>query len=187
MRKLIALALLLAVAALWSRPEPVVSAANTVVFPLSIKGKTYQPDVFLGPGVKGPVGKLSDKVIAQVLQGTLADFAAQFMDLDPSGRFFLYFDGRGSDGVTPFRIATNANGSDTTDMEGLVTSDGFMWAVGAYTLPMMGEDCPINMTGKISWEKGTFTPKKVTGVFNLLCFGIGETFTIKFKTLKPVV
>jgi hypothetical protein len=187
MKKLVVFALLLAVAAFWFRPEPVVSGGNTVVFPLSIKGKTYQPDVFLGPGVKGPVGKLNDKVIAQVLQGVLPDFAAQYMDLDPSGRFFLFFDGRGSDGTTIFRVATNSSGADSTVMNGLVTSDGFMWAVGEYDLPLLPEQCPINMTGKISFEKGSFTPKKITGTFNLLCFGIGETFTIKFKTLKPVV
>jgi hypothetical protein len=190
MRKLVPLVLLLVVAAVWFRPEPVVSGSAAVaIFPLSIKGKTYQPAVtFGGPGAKSPIGKLNDKVIAQVLQGTLPDFAADYLDLDPSGRFFVYFDGRGSNGIGTFRVATNPNGIDTTTMDASITNDGFFWAVGKYTMPVIGGQADINMTGKMTFVKGTYTPKKITGVFNFRFVGgfFNETFTMKFKTLAPV-
>lgn len=190
MRKLAPLVVVLGLMAVWPQPHPVLSGGATTIFPLSIKGKTYQPAVSFGG--KAPSGKLNDKVIAATLQGTLADFASTFLDLDPSGRFFVYFDGRNANGTGVFRVATHANGVDTTSMNASITPEGLFWAVGKYTMPVVGQDADIFMTGKITFVKGTFTPKKITGVFNFMFIGTGmaptnETFTMKFKTLPPVI
>lgn len=187
MRKLAPLVVVLGLMAVWPQPRPVMSGGATTIFPLSIKGKTYQPAANFGG--KSPSGKLNDKVIAATLQGSLPDFAATYLDLDPSGRFFVYFDGRNANGTGVFRVATNSTGANTTTMNASITPDGLFWAVGKYTMPVIGGEADINMTGKITFVKGTFTPKKIKGVFNFMFLGSGfnETFTMKFKTLPPLV
>ena len=187
MRKLVPLAVVLGLMTVWPHPHPVVSGQTVAIFPLSIKGKSYQPGVSFG--LKAPSGKLNDKTIAATLQGTLADFAATYLDLDPGGKFYVYFDGRDDFGLGTFRVATNTNGVNTTTLNASISPEGLFWATGKYTMPVIGQDADVFMTGKISFIKGTFNPKKITGTLNFMFTkaGFNEVFTVKFKTLAPVV
>ena len=92
MRKffLVLVAVIVAFAWLSHRPEPARSGAT--VFPLKLSGKSWQPQILTVPGQKVGIGKVKDKDVTAVLQNILPDFAADFLDLDPGGKFFLYFD-----------------------------------------------------------------------------------------------
>jgi hypothetical protein len=165
------------VAAKWLQ-SPGVVAGTTFVFPLSIKGKSWQTDVILNPGVKPPIGKVNDKAIAGVLQETLPDFAAQFLDLDPDGRFFLLYDGKES-----WRVATNTGGTLATTLTGKVANDGTFWMSGTYSAPMGGAMGSFFATGKVKFVKGTFDPKKVSGALYFVSDAMSTGLTLKFKTV----
>jgi hypothetical protein len=168
---------------LWLRPGRVEGGNGTLVFPLSVRGVALQTDIDAGPGFKPNPGKINDKTVGAVLRGELPDFAADFLDLDPDGRFYLYFDGRQSDGSTSWRIATNPDGKSTTTFTGAMTQDGFFWLSGEYVLPtLMGEVGDVFLFGKATFAKDTFTPTKIGGTCVFVSSAIGEAFTVKFKT-----
>ncbi len=189
MRKSVLVLLVFTVVAFAVRPrraEPV----GSLVFPLSISGKVWQTDVALGPGFKEKPGKVNDKILAAVLRQQLPDFAADFLNLDPGGRFYLYFDGRGSDGRTTWRVATNPNGALTTTLDGVMTQDGVFFLSGSYSPPMLGAIGSCFVTGKAKFDKGTFNPSKISGTCSCILSSepiIGEAFTVKFKTVGAPV
>ena len=170
----------------WSSraPEPVQSAGGTVIFPLKLSGKSWQPQVIGKPGKKVGLGKVKDKDITAVLQDTLPDFARDYLDLDPSGRFFLYYDDQMN-----WRVATNPDGNDTTPLTGQISNDGIAWMFGEYTLPLAAGTGNIFITGKVKYLKadpGVYMPKSVKGVFYFSSADINTGLILKFKTLKPV-
>ncbi len=153
----------------------------TYVFELSMKGKTWNTAVVLNPGVKPPIGKVKNKDIAAVLKGELPDFAADYLDLDAGGKFYLYYDGKSS-----WRVATNPNGDDLTTLDGQVANDGQFWMAGRYD--MFLADADAFAQGKVTFEKGTFTPKKVKGKLHFVSATLGTGMTLSFKTVgKPTV
>lgn len=186
MRKLLVVLLVVLVSALWLRPRHVESNGSNAVFPLSLSGKAIQTDIAFGPGFKPTPGKVSDKIVAAILRGeNTSDFSVSFLDIlnhDGSGRFYLYFDGRGADGSTVMRVGTNPNGSPTTSLTGAITQDGTFWIAGKYDLPMIGPLADVFATGKVKFAKGTFNPTKISGVVHFVSNAIGEGFTLKFKT-----
>lgn len=153
---------------------------GTFIFPLSIKGKSWQTQVILNPGVKPPVGKIDDGKIAGVLQGTLPDFAAQFLDLDASGQFFLYYQGRET-----WRVGTNATAENLTTLTGQVANDGVFWMTGAYTPP--GAGAPIGtlfLHGTVKFVRGTFDPASIRGDALFVAGGnVGSGLELKWKTV----
>lgn len=182
MRKivLVLVALVLVFGWLSRRPEP--ARSSTVAFPLKLNGTSWQPQVLGVPGKKLGTGKVKDKNITAVLQGTLPDFAADFLDLDPSGKFFLFFDN-----LSSWRVATNDAGSNATTLQGAVSNDGVFWMFGSYDLPMMpGAMGKIFVTGKVKFQKGSFAPAKVSGTFYFLSDPIDTGLILKFKTDKPL-
>jgi hypothetical protein len=119
-----------------------------------------------------------------VLKDLLPDFARDFLDLDPSGRFFLHYDGQAS-----WRVATNANGDDATMLHGQVSNDGIAWMFGEYTLPMAAGSGDVFLTAKVKFEKadpGVYIPKAVKGIFYFSSSDINTGLILKFKTLKPL-
>ncbi len=166
------------------------SGGGSFVFPLSVSGKAVQTDIAFGPGFKPTRGKVSDKILAAILRGeNTSDFSVDFLDIlnhDGSGRFYLFFDGRGPDGSITMRVATNPNGTLATALTGAVTQDGQFWIAGDYDLPMIGPLADVFATGKVKFAKGTFDPVKISGVVHFVSNAIGEGFTLKFKTLKPL-
>ncbi len=187
MRKIGFFLLCLVALFVWSSrsPAPVQSAGGTVVFPLKLSGKSWQPQVIGVPGKKVGLGKVRDKNIIAVLQDTLPDFAKDFLDLDPSGRFFLYYDSQ-----TSWRVATNPDGNDTTMLHGQTSNDGIAWMFGEYTLPLAAGTGDVFVTGKVKFFKadpGNYMPKSVKGVFYFSSPDINTGLILKFKTLKPVV
>jgi hypothetical protein len=172
---------------LWSSraPRPARGEPTSVVFPLKLDGKSWQPQIVGVPGKKVGIGKVKDKNVTAVLQDTLPDFARDFLDLDPSGRFFLYYDSQMN-----WRVATNPNGDATTALHGQVSNDGMAWMFGEYTLPMAAGTGDVFVTGKVKFEKGApgvYVPKAVKGVFYFSSTDIDTGLILKFKTLKPVV
>jgi hypothetical protein len=182
-RSILVLAVML-LGAFWLHPrtaEPIVS----LVYPLSIKGKVWQTDIAFGPGFKVGPGKVNDKILAAVLRQELPDFAADFLNLDPGGHFFLFFDGRGADGRTTWRVATNDAGTLATTLTGIMTQDGIFFLSGSYSPPGLGAIGSCFLTGKAKFAKGTFNPTKISGTCSCLLSSagiIGEGFTVKFKT-----
>ncbi len=176
----LALLALVAVASwLWYAPRRAESGGNAVVFQLSIKGKTNQTDIAFPPGSKDIVGKVNDKILAAVLQGTLPDFAAQYLQLDGGGKFYLLYDGRDT-----WRVATNATGSGVfTTLNGQTSVQGNFWLAGKVGFPVVGPNADAFAVGKLKFAKGTFTPTKISGVVHFVSKDIGECFTLKFKTV----
>jgi len=187
MRKLLVPLFVVLLYSAWLRPAPVQSGGGTAVFPLSISGKALQTDIAFGPGFKPKPGKVNDKILAAILRGeNTSDFSVDFLDIlnhDGSGRFYLYFDGRGVDGSTTMRVGTNPNGTQTTALQGAISQDGQFWIAGKYNLPMIGPLADAFAVGKVKFEKGTFNPTKISGVLHFVSATIGEGFTVKFKTV----
>lgn len=186
MRKLLVPLFVVLLYSVWLRPAPVMSGAG-LVFPLSISGKALQTDIALGPNFKPKPGKVNDKILAAILRGeNTSDFSVDFLDIlnhDGSGRFYLYFDGRGVDGSTTMRVATNPSGTQTTALQGAISQDGQFWIAGKYNLPMIGPLADAFAVGKVKFAKGTFNPTKISGVLHFVSAAIGEGFTVKFKTV----
>lgn len=169
-------------AALSRGPEPARAVPGAVVFPLKLSGESWQPQVVGVPGKKLGNGKVKDKAITAVLQGILPDFAADYLDLDPSGRFFLHYDGR-----TSWRVATNANGDNATTLQGQVSNDGVAWLFGTYALPLVMGTGDVFVTAKVKFVTGTFTPKSIKGTLFFSSAAINTGLILKFKTDKPLV
>ncbi len=192
MRKIALVLLAVITVATWSwyTPRPAESGGQTVVFPLSVSGKAVQTDIAFGPGFKPTRGKVTDKILGAILRGeNTSDYSVDFLDLlnsDGSGRFYLYFDGRGADGSITMRVATNSNGTMATTLEGAITQDGVFWIAGKYSVPIIGTIADAFATGKVKFAKGTFIPLKISGTVHFVSNAIGEGFTLKFKTLAPV-
>jgi hypothetical protein len=191
MRKITLLLFVLFLTALWFRPQPSESVGQSFVFPLSLSGKTWTTDIAFGPGFKPKAEKVNDKIVGAILRGEdTEDESVPFLDLlhsDPSGRFFLYFDGRNADGTTSWRVGTNPNGVMTTTAHGVITQDGFFWLTSSYTLPLVGTTAEIFINGRAKFAKDTFNPTKIAGTLNLLSTNPGHGFTVKFKTVgKPL-
>lgn len=174
----------------WRTPRPAQGVGQSVVFPLSVSGKTVQTDIAFGPGFKPTRGKVNDKIVGAILRGeNTTDYSVDFVDLlnsDGTGRFYLYFDGRGVDGSTTMRVATNPSGNMATTLEGAVTQDGEFWIAGKYSAPVIGTIADTFVTGKMKFAKGTFNPLKISGTVHFVSNAIGEGFTLKFKTLAPL-
>jgi len=192
MRKAIFVAFLVGLSVLWLRPRRSESVATSFVFPLSLSGKVWTTNLGFGPGIKVRPGPVNDKIMGAILRGeNTDDFSKDFLDImhaDPSGRFFVYFDGRNLDGSTTWRVATNPNGVMTTSLTGTITQDGFFWLTGTYTLPMVGDVATAFVNGRVTFAKNTFNPTKIAGVINFETASFGQAFTLKFKTVaKPTV
>lgn len=146
------------------------------VFELKMSGKSWQTGVVLNPGVKPPIGKVTNKDIAAVLKEELPDFAADYLDLDPGGRFYLFYDTKSS-----WRVATNSAGTNATTLHGQVANDGVFWMAGSYDFAGAGGD--VFVTGKVTFKKGTFEPKKVKGKMYFVSETITTGLNLKFQTV----
>ncbi len=188
MRRCLVLLTVLAVGLwFWPTPRHAEGTGQTFVFQLSIKGKTNQTDIAFPPGSKDIVGKVNDKILASVLRGEIlpghsaVDFATDFLDLDPGGKFYLLYDGRDS-----WRVATNPQGTGiVTTLNGQTSVQGLFWMAGGVSFPMVGPIANTFAVGKLKFAKGTFNPTKISGVVHFVSKDIGECFTLKFKTVGP--
>lgn len=180
MRKLAVVVALVLVAVLASGRQPrQAEGVGTTLFPLAVKGTSFQPAVYGVPGKSLGSGKVNDKAIQGVLQGTLDDFSKNYLPLDPSGKFFLYFDG-----LTRWRVGSNTAGSNLVPLSGRVGNDGTFWMMGDYNFGTAGT---IFVVGKVKFQKGTFDPKSVSGTLYFFSELIDTGLNLKFKTGKPLV
>jgi len=192
MRKiLVVVVLVLFVSVLWMQPRRSEGVGPSFIFPLSVSGTIRETDLAFGPGTKITAFKVNDKNLGAILRGeNTEDASVPFLDIlhsDPSGRFFVYFDGRNADGSTTWRFATNPNGVMTTTGHGAITQDGFFWLAGTYDLPMLGPLADAFAQGRVKFAKGTFEPVKISGTLNFVSAAAGHSFTVKFKTVgKPL-
>jgi hypothetical protein len=186
-RKLIAVLVVIVGVFAWSwlGPKPAKSAVQATVFPLKVDGKSWQPAIVGIPGKAIGTGPVKDKKTAEILQGILPDFATAYLDLDPSGKFYLFYDSQ-----TSWRAATNPNGDDATTLTGQISNDGQVWMFGTYQLPMGAGTADIFVTGKVKYEKagvGIYIPKSVKGQVFFSSAAINTGMNLKFKTLPPLV
>jgi hypothetical protein len=187
MRKLAIVVVVIAAVFAWSwhRPKAARSAVVPQIFPLKVDGKSWQPAIVGIPGKAIGVGPVKDKKTMQILQGILPDFATDYLDLDPSGRFFLYYDSQ-----TQWRAGTNPNGTDLTTLTGHISNDGQVWMHGTYTAPGGIATAEIFVTAKVKYEKnnfGLYIPKSVKGqVFFDSDENLDTGMNLKVKTLAPV-
>lgn len=190
MRKVLVLLFLLLLSVFWLRPRRSESVGPSFVFPVSLSGKSWTTDIAFGPGFVPRPEKVNDKIVGAILRGeNTVDESVPFLDIlhsDPSGRFFVYFDGRNADGTTSWRVGTNPNGVMTTSFQGTITQDGFFWLASTYTLPMVGTVANLFAQGKVKFAKGTFEPVKISGTLSFLSPAPGHGISLKFKTVgKP--
>ncbi len=192
MRKVVVPVLVIVLCLLCPRPRRSEGVGSSFVFPLSVSGKIWVTDIAFGPGFKIKPSKINDKAVGAILRGeNTDDVSIPFLDLlhsDPSGRFFIYFDGRNLDGSVNCRFATNPNGIMTTAGHGAMTQDGVFWLAGTYQLPVLGTLADAFATGKMKFAKGTFSPVKISGTLSFTSVDVGYSFTVKFKTVgKPLL
>ncbi len=88
------------------------------------------------------------------------DAALPENDVDPN--VYLFFDD-----VASWRIADNPAGTDALELEGLIDGKGGFQMAGTYDYAFMGDPFPaltsIYLTGKVTFEKGTLNPVKISG------------------------
>jgi hypothetical protein len=183
MRKLsvIILIVLVALVASGQNPRPAGGVIPTVILPLTINGKSWQPAVYGKPGLCLGCGKVKDKAVTEVLQGTLDDFSKDFLPLDPGGKFYLYYDG-----LTSWRVATNQAGQNAVTLAGRVANDGTFWMMGPYNMGTMGT---VFVVGKVKFDSKAadpFTAKSVAGTLYFFSETIDTGLVLKFKTGKPL-
>ncbi len=186
MRKVLFPVLVLLLVVTWLRPPRSEGVVPSFVFPISVSGKAFTTNL----SFPFKPGKVNDKILGAILRGeNTDDESVPFLDIlhsDPSGRFFVYFDGRNADGTTSWRVATNPNGVMVTTINGAMTQDGVFWLAGTYAVPVMGTVADAFVNGQVKFAKGTFTPVKITGTLNFVSNVIFQSFTLKFKTVgKP--
>lgn len=186
MRKLLAVLVVLVALFAWSwhGPRPAKSAVVSQIFPLKVDGKSWQPQIVGIPGKAIGTGPVKDKKTAEILQGILPDFATDLLDLDPGGKFYLYYDSQ-----TQWRAATNPNGENTTTLTGQISNDGQVWMSGTYQLPMAMGTADIFVTGKVKYEKagiGIYIPKSVKGQVFFSSVDINTGMNLKFKSQPPL-
>jgi hypothetical protein len=125
-----------------------------------------------------------------VLKEELPDFATDFLDLDPGGKFYLYYDDQGSPVDTDtWRIGTNdSGGAVLTLLEGEIANDGQFWMKGDYNLPMIGPELSCFATGKVKFKKDTFTPTSISGKLYMVSEAITTGANLSFNTKgKPTI
>lgn len=172
---------LVAVAVAGFRETRPAQGITLALFPLSISGTSWQPAVYGQSGKPLGNGKVNDKAIRGVLQGTLDDFAKDYLPLDPSGTVYLYYDG-----LTSWRIGTNTSGSSLVPLSGRVANDGTFWMMGDYNFGTAGT---IFAVGKVSFTKkdpDPFQAKSIKGTMYFFSSLIDTGLVMKFKTGNPV-
>jgi len=177
----VVLMLVAVVVAAWWIPGRA-AGAPVALFPVVLKGTSFQPQVRIVPGKCLGCGKVTDKAITAVLQGTLDDFAKPYLPLDPSGHVYLYFDS-----LDNWHLATNPNGTGVqVPLSGAVANDGTFWMMGDYNFGTAGS---IFVVGKVAFTKkepDPFQPKSVKGNFYFFSSMIDTGLNLKFKTGKPL-
>jgi hypothetical protein len=177
------LAAALAALSLWVTPQSP-GDGTTHVFELSISGKSWQTGVVLPLGSKGIIGPVNNKTIQGVLEGTLPDFAADFLDVGGDDKVFLFYDGE-----TNWRVGLQQDGDNAMALVGKVVNDGTFWMSGTYSL--FGANGTVFVQGKVKFDKATETPKSVKGDFYFLneddpvTTGLVLKFKTKGKPLAP--
>ncbi|MFN0207898.1 MAG: hypothetical protein ACKVS6_16440 [Planctomycetota bacterium] len=161
---------------------------GTLIFKLSVSGKSTQTDVILNPGVKPIQGVVNDKTVSDTLTGVLDDFAAQYLPVDAGGdgHFYLYYDTI-SNGPASWRVAANPNGQDTTTLTGQIDNIGNFIMFGTYNFVFDQQTALPNIAlcavGKATLTKGTYIPTAVKGTIYMSSTIAGELLTLKFKTV----
>lgn len=186
---LLATASLLAVTVAWAWPFGGPDGAGPqAIFEFTVSGKSWASAILVNPGVKVGIGKVNTKAVADVLTGVdTEDFAADFVDLDPGGKLYLYWYSREQMGY-----ATNPDGVDVTLMHGQCAPDGTFWMYGFYQggFAQMFSNADCMFTGKIKWEKSNdpdeYVPLKVKGTLYFVSEDIGTGMTLKVKTKEQV-
>jgi len=182
-RWLVACTALIAVAWVTQGPDPARGGPSaTFVFPLKLSGKTWDTTQVGKPGKKLGVGKVKDKTVAAVLRSEIVNAATDYLHLDASGQFFLYYDSKSS-----WRVATNQFGTNVTMLEGKVANDGTFWMFGEYDIPPDDETGEVFATGRVKFERGIFNPKSIKGVAYFFSEDIQIGLIVKFKTRKAVL
>ena len=180
-RTALLLALPLLATAAWALPllSTGDGAQPIAIFELTASGKTWQSELHVPPGAKVGIGKASAKNIADVLAGSMEDFAAAYLDIGAENKLYLYYYDRDEMGY-----ATNPDGQDVTMLRGQCASDGTFWMYGFYDMFLANADCMF--TGKIKWEKtgdpDQYIPLKINGTLYVVSDDIDIGFTLKVKT-----
>ncbi|MBI3818063.1 MAG: hypothetical protein HY286_05170 [Planctomycetes bacterium] len=172
---------LLVALTIFVRPARAITGPTTI-FGLSFNGKNVQAQVVMNPGVKPPTGKVTDKVISEVLRGEKTDWSAQFVDVNAAndGKYYLFYDG-----MNDWRVGIHKNGLDAVSLHGWVDSSGAYMMFGSYNFAIQGVTPPMFdcfTTGKVTFAKGTFNPTKITGNFYMASPITGDVMTLAIKT-----
>jgi hypothetical protein len=181
-----ALVLLLVVTVAWVLPAFGAGDGDPpqAIFEISVKGKSWASAVIVNPGLKVGIGKVDDKLVADVLTGVnLEDYSVDFIDKDDGGKLYLYYYSREQMGY-----ATNPDGVDVTLMRGQCAPDGNFWMYGFYeggfAQAFSNADCMF--TGRITWEStgdsGQYVPLKIKGTLFFVSQDITTGMTLKVKT-----
>lgn len=188
MRRLLppTLALLLVATVAWALPALVAGDGDLplAIFEISVKGKSWASAILVNPGVKVGIGKVDDKLIADVLTGVdLDDDSVDYVDKDAGGKLYLYDYSREQMGY-----ATNPDGVDVTLLRGQCASDGTFWMYGFYAggFATLFSNADCMFSGKIKWENTgnpeQYVPVKIKGTLYFVSEDITTGMTLKVKT-----
>ncbi len=167
-----------AAAGLGAVPDPLPGTQEgTVFFTLSGSGTIVHPHG-VTPGLKPFKNKVKLAQITDCIAGTALGCDAGTIEVnagDPTA--YLFFDG-----LTSWRLATNANGDDATTLTGLVDGKGGFLFTGSHVL----SGTEFVLSGKVKFEKGTFNPKKISGKISAVAVGQEHYGTGTFKSTGPL-
>ncbi|WP_150046008.1 MULTISPECIES: hypothetical protein [Methylomonas] len=151
--------------------ETAVNAQFTIK---ALSGYVVQNDVLVNPGVKPPVGKFNAKKAAHCIQATQDSdsFCDIYLDNNDQGVAYLYYDSNRS-----WRLKTHLDGAVTT-LTGNVDPTGAFMMTGVHAL----SGAQIYAVGKAKLNKGSLTPKSLSGTLYFTSTDIEEFGVIKFRS-----
>jgi hypothetical protein len=148
---------LLTLAALVFLPQSATPVSNIPAFEITGGGTLYHfEDIFIAPGAKPGVTKLSLTQIANCIQGNLlndphaVNCNATNLEIDAGGKAYIFLEG-----IHKIWIATNNTCANATELDGLVQGDGSFMFAGNHA---KADDTNFIVQGKISFVSGTFSP-----------------------------
>ena len=162
--------------------QPVAAGAPLpITFAMTLTGSGKILHVHTGPqpGDKPFKSSVKSKDVAPCIEGTAAgctDGVTIFADA--GGTAYLFFDS-----LTSWRVATNPNGDDATTLTGLVDGKGGFMLAGTDAL----SGTQILVSGKVVFEKGSFTPKKISGKLSAVSTDMGHYGTGSFKAVPAAM
>jgi hypothetical protein len=140
----------------WMTTDREADAFAGETFEITGGGRQYHFEGQPLPGKKAFVNKISAGNVVGCITGADPSCAA-FVEQDAGGKAYLFMDTQ-----TSWRVSTALDGSNATTLTGLVDGSGAFMFAGTH----VKSGSQVLLTGKVRFQKGTYTPQAVVGKVN---------------------